>query len=53
MITVTFIHPIDTMKTRLQIAGEPGRATKQYSGLGGVFKHIMAEGGAAAFYKGI
>lgn len=28
VITVTFIHPIDTVKTRLQIAGEAGRQTK-------------------------
>jgi hypothetical protein len=27
VITVNFVHPIDTIKTRLQIAGEPGRKT--------------------------
>lgn len=28
VMTVSFIHPIDVVKTRLQIAGEAGRATK-------------------------
>lgn len=28
VITVSFIHPIDVVKTRLQIAGEVGRQTK-------------------------
>merc|ERR1712086_1085447 len=33
VITVSFIHPIDVVKTRLQIAGEAGGAsTKQYNG---------------------
>ena len=28
VMTVTIIHPIDVVKTRLQIAGEAGRKTK-------------------------
>ena len=28
VIVVNFIHPIDLIKTRLQIAGEVGRETK-------------------------
>lgn len=32
VITVNFVHPIDTIKTRLQIAGEAGRSTAQYNG---------------------
>ena len=28
IFTVSWIHPIDTIKTRLQIAGEVGRTTK-------------------------
>jgi len=53
VITVSFIHPIDVIKTRLQIAGEVGRQTKQYNGVSGVIKVILADEGAAAFYKGI
>jgi len=53
VITVTFIHPIDVVKTRLQIAGEAGRQTKQYNGITGVVKTVIADEGAAAFYKGI
>lgn len=53
VITVSFIHPIDVVKTRLQIAGEAGRQTKQYNGISGVVKTVLADEGAAAFYKGI
>lgn len=53
VITVSFIHPIDVVKTRLQIAGEAGRQTKQYNGVSGVVKTILADEGASAFYKGI
>jgi len=53
VITVSFIHPIDVVKTRLQIAGEAGRQTKQYNGVSGVIKTVLADEGAAAFYKGI
>jgi len=53
VITVTFIHPIDVVKTRLQIAGEAGRQTKQYNGVSGVIRTVVADEGAGAFYKGI
>lgn len=53
VITVTFIHPIDVVKTRLQIQGEGGRATKQYNGVMGVVKTVSSEEGWGAFYKGI
>lgn len=53
VITVSFIHPIDVVKTRLQIAGEAGRQTKQYNGVSGVVKTVLADEGAGAFYKGI
>merc|ERR1711907_617767 len=53
VITVSFIHPIDVVKTRLQIAGEAGRQTKQYNGISGVVKTVLADEGASAFYKGI
>lgn len=53
MITVNFVHPIDTIKTRLQIAGEAGRQTAQYNGSLSAIKIIAQEGGMSAFYKGI
>ena len=53
VITVSFIHPIDVVKTRLQIAGEAGRQTKQYNGVSGVVSTVLADEGPAAFYKGI
>jgi len=53
VITVSFIHPIDVVKTRLQISGEAGRVGKTYTGVGDVIKTVSSEEGAAAFYKGI
>lgn len=53
VITVSFIHPIDVVKTRLQISGEVGREGKVYTGVGDVIKTVSAEEGASAFYKGI
>jgi hypothetical protein len=56
VITVTFIHPVDTVKTRLQVAGEAGRAgVRNYTELGifGTIKTIAKEEGAPAFWKGV
>jgi hypothetical protein len=53
VITVSFIHPIDVVKTRLQISGEAGRVGKTYTGVGDVIKTVSSEEGASAFYKGI
>lgn len=53
VMTVLIIHPIDVVKTRLQIQGEAGRATKQYNGISGVIKTVASEEGFGAFYKGI
>lgn len=47
VFTVTFIHPIDVVKTRMQIA------PKGKGGLGEVISDAMKEEGPGAFYKGI
>jgi hypothetical protein len=54
VITVSFIHPLDVVKTRLQVSGEKGRTGgKQYTGLVDVVKTTLSDEGANAFYKGI
>jgi len=54
-ITVTFIHPIDTVKTRLQLSGDGVTGARNYKalGLGGTISVIAKEEGVAAFWKGI
>merc|ERR1712070_530216 len=47
VFTVTFIHPIDVVKTRIQVAG------KGEGGLGQVIGDAMKNEGPGAFYKGI
>jgi hypothetical protein len=47
VFTVSFIHPIDVVKTRMQVAG------KGEGGLGQVVGDAMKNEGAGAFYKGI
>jgi len=48
VITVTFIHPIDVVKTRIQISSEYGAL-----GMGGTVKKIISSEGAAALWKGV
>jgi len=48
VITVTFIHPIDVIKTRIQISTEYAAA-----GMGGTVKKIMAAEGTSALWKGV
>jgi hypothetical protein len=52
VITVTCIHPIDVIKTRLQISGD---GTRNYKSLGinGTITTIFKEEGLNAFWKGI
>lgn len=52
VITVTGIHPIDVVKTRLQVSGEGTRNYKAL-GIGGTVKVIASEEGISAFWKGI
>jgi len=42
--TVTFIHPIDVVKTRMQVSG---------GGIGATISSALAKEGPTAFYKGI
>jgi len=55
VITVTFIHPIDVLKTRLQVSGDSTSGARNYKalGIGGSLKVIAKEEGVAAFWKGI
>lgn len=52
VITVTGIHPIDVVKTRLQVSGDGGRDYKSL-GIGGTVRVVAAEEGVFAFWKGI
>lgn len=51
--TVTFIHPIDVVKTRLQVSGDGGGRNYKALGLGGTVSVMAAEEGVASFWKGI
>jgi hypothetical protein len=56
IITVSFIHPIDVIKTRMQISsGKTGEGIRNYKALGmtGTAKVILKEEGIRAFWKGI
>lgn len=48
VITVTFIHPIDVVKTRIQISSEYGAL-----GMGGTIKRVVGSEGVAALWKGV
>ena len=44
IFTVNFTHPIETVKTRMQVSGD---------GLGSIIKSTASKEGIAGFYKGI
>lgn len=48
-------HPIDVVKTRLQVSGDGSAGARNYKalGIGGTVKVIFKEEGLAAFWKGI
>lgn len=48
-------HPIDVVKTRLQVSGDGTSGAKNYKAMGitGTISSILKEEGAAAFWKGI
>jgi len=48
VITVTFIHPIDVIKTRIQVSTEYGKL-----GMGGTASKVMADEGVAGLWKGV
>ncbi|KAJ1455242.1 mitochondrial carrier domain-containing protein [Pelagophyceae sp. CCMP2097] len=53
VLTVTFIHPIDTVKTRLQVSGTAGARNYAALGLRGTVSSILKMEGPLAFWKGI
>ncbi len=54
-LQVTFIHPIDVLKTRLQVSGDAATGARNYKalGIGGSLAVIAREEGVGAFWKGI
>lgn len=53
VITVTFIHPVDTVKTRMQVSGVGGARNYSELGLTGTVSTVWREEGVLAFWKGI
>lgn len=53
VITVTGIHPIDVVKTRLQVSGGEGARDYKALGVTGTVRVVAAEEGITAFWKGI
>jgi hypothetical protein len=48
VITVSFIHPIDVVKTRIQVSPEYAAL-----GMGGTVKHVVNSEGVLAMWKGV
>ena len=52
VITVTGIHPIDTVKTRLQVSGTKGARNYAALGISGTVSTILKEEGARGLWAG-
>jgi hypothetical protein len=52
-LTVTGIHPIDVVKTRLQVSGTAGARDYKSLGVFGTVGVVLKEEGVTAFWKGI
>jgi len=50
---VSFIHPIDVVKTRLQVSGDAGGRNYNKLGVTGSVRVILKDEGVTAFWKGI
>jgi len=53
VIAVTGIHPIDVVKTRLQVSGKEGARNYKSLGISGTVSVVFKEEGIGAFWKGI
>lgn len=53
VITVSFIHPIDVVKTRMQVSDGKSGVNYRALGMGGSVKTILAQEGVTSFWKGI
>lgn len=55
IVCIVFSHPIDVVKTRLQVSGDGTNGTRNYKalGIGGTVSIIAKEEGVTAFWKGI
>lgn len=53
VIAVTFIHPIDLVKTRLQISGTKGSLDYMSMGVFETVKNVIKNEGVGSFWKGI
>ncbi|CAM6129155.1 unnamed protein product [Calypogeia fissa] len=49
----TLMHPVDTLKTRLQSGGPIGLSVQRQGNIGQVFKAVWALDGLQGFYKGV
>ena len=53
IIAISCTHPIDVVKTRLQVQGELGAADRAYSGIAGSLSTILKKEGVRGLYRGL